>query len=105
MAKKKKQRLIRTKTFLMRFLATFFASAFSVIGLGSVLGIDLLKSALFAGVIGIVNLVELLARAYLKDGKLTMAEINYAFNHYNDEDGSEEVTGCNAHCTKCCPNV
>lgn len=105
MAPKQKKRLIRTKTFLFRFIATFFASAFSVIGLGSIIGIDLWKSALFAGVIGIVNLIELLSRAYLTDGKLTMKEINYAFQHYDEEDGeAEESFSCNSHCTKCCPN-
>ena len=102
MAKKKKKRLIRTKVFFYRTVATFFASAFSVIGLGSIFGIDLLKSALFAGVLGLVNVAESLARAYLIDGKLTMTEINYAFKHYDD--GSEESYGSGCHCVNCCPN-
>jgi hypothetical protein len=103
MAPKRKKRLIRTKVFFYRALATFFASALSVIGLGSIFGLDLLKSCLFAGVLGLVNVAESLARAYLIDGKLTMTEINYAFQHY-DED-SEEENGYGCHCVNCCPNV
>ena len=108
MAPKKKdpvkpKRLIRTKTFFFRVVATFFASAFSVIGLGSVFGIDLLKSAAFAGVLGLINVAEALARAYLTDGKLTMTEINYAFKNYDEDSGEESGSSC--HCTKCCPNA
>lgn len=105
MAPKKKQpRLIRTKVFLYRVIATFFASALSVIGLGSIFGIDLLKSAIFAGVLGLVNVAEALSRAYLIDGRLTMTEINYAFKNYdNDFEEEESLSGC--HCVNCCPNV
>lgn len=103
MAPKKQKRLIRTKVFFYRIVATFFASAFSVIGLGSVFGIDLLTSALFAGVLGLVNVAEALARAYLTDGKLTMTEINYAFKNYDEDSEEEYSSGC--HCANCCPNT
>ena len=102
MARKKKKRLIRTKVFFYRTVATFIASGLSVIGLGSVFGIDIIKSIIFAGVLGLVNVAEALSRAYLIDGKLTMKEINYAFQHY-DED-SEEDFGSGCHCVNCCPN-
>ena len=104
MARKKKKRLIRTKVFFYRTVATFIASGLSVIGLGSVFGIDLVKSIIFAGVLGLVNVAEALSRAYLIDGKLTMTEINYAFQHYDDDSDSEGNFGSGCHCVNCCPN-
>lgn len=104
MARKKKNRLEKTRVLFFRFIATFFASALSVIGLGSVIGIDLVQSAIFAGVLGLANVIESLARAYLIDGKLTMKEINYAFNHFNEEE-QEEIESSSCHCSNCCPNL
>ncbi|MFZ9893054.1 MAG: hypothetical protein ACO3FO_04685 [Candidatus Nanopelagicaceae bacterium] len=106
MPKQKKKRLIRTRTFFLRIVATFIASALSVVGLGSVFGMDLATSALFAGCLGIASVAQDLATAYLKDGKLTMAEINYAFNHYDSKlGGDEEMSGGSCHCVNCCPNT
>lgn len=102
MARKKKKKLLRTKTFFYRTVATFIASGLSVIGLGSVFGLEILQSVIFAGVLGLVNVAEALSRAYLIDGKLTMKEINYAFQHYDDDSEEFESSGC--HCVNCCPN-
>lgn len=106
MPKKKQKRLIRTKVFFLRVLSTFAASALSVVGLGSAFGMDLAKSALFAGCLGIASVAHDLALAYLRDGRLTMAEINYAFNHYNDKtnDAGEDMDSF-GHCPNCCPNT
>lgn len=104
--KKKKKRLIRTRVFVLRVVATFIASALSVVGLGSVFGMDLATSALFAGCLGLASVAQDLSIAYLKDGRLTMDEINYAFNHYDSKLGGEEeesVSSC--HCANCCPNT
>ena len=60
-----------------RMLAVFIAQALSVIGAGSLVGIDVLQSSLLAGLLGVANVVEVLARKYLNDGKLTMEEINH----------------------------
>lgn len=62
-----------------RMIAVFIAQALSVIGAGSLVGIDVLQSSLLAGLLGVANVVEVLARKYLNDGKLTMEEINQAF--------------------------
>lgn len=67
---------------------------------------DLAKSALFAGCLGIASVAQDLAIAYLKDGKLTMAEINYAFNHYDSKLGEDgEEMDSFGHCANCCPNT
>lgn len=97
---------MRTKVFILRVIATFIASALSVVGLGSVFGMELATAALFAGCLGIATVAQELAIAYLKDGRLTMEEINYAFNHYDSKLNSDaEMSGGSCHCTNCCPNT
>lgn len=64
---------------LMRIVAVFAASGLSVIGAGSLVGIELWQAAVLAGGIGVATVVESLARAYLEDGKLSRDEVNEAF--------------------------
>jgi len=68
------------KNVLLRILAVFAASGLSVLGAGAVVGIDMLSAVFMAGILGVATVVERLARAFLDDGKLTMAEINDAFS-------------------------
>tara|TARA_R100000951_G_scaffold67997_1_gene57417 strand:+ start:4456 stop:4737 length:282 start_codon:yes stop_codon:yes gene_type:complete len=62
-----------------RMIAVFIAQALSVIGAGSLIGIDVFSSALLAGLLGVANVLEILARKYLNDGQLTYDEVNQAF--------------------------
>lgn len=104
--KPKPKRLIRTKSFFFRIIATFIASGLSIVGIGSIFGLDLLRSVLFAGAIGVATVTEGIARAYLTDGKLTLTEMNRAFRNYDSklhEEGGEMFGSC--HCTNCCPNT
>jgi len=64
---------------LMRIVAVFAASGLSVIGAGAVVGISTIKAVILAGTLGVASVVEALARGFLDDGKLTVAEINDAF--------------------------
>ena len=64
----------------MRMVAVFASSGLSVIGAGSLCGLDVLTAAMMAGLLGVATVVESLARAFLDDGKLTSAEINEAFS-------------------------
>lgn len=64
----------------MRIIAVFAASGLSVIGAGAVMGIDTITAVLMAGLLGVATVIERLARAFLDDGKLTIDEINSAFN-------------------------
>jgi len=68
------------KNISKRMVAVFIAQALSVIGAGSLVGIDVYKSAMLAGFLGVANVLEILARKYLEDGKLTWEEVNQAFN-------------------------
>jgi hypothetical protein len=68
------------KHLLLRILAAFAATGLSVVGAGAIAGIPLWKAVLMAGIGGVSFVVEGLARAYMDDGKLTVAEINDVFN-------------------------
>ena len=65
---------------VMRIIAVFAASGLSVIGAGAVVGIETYKAIILAGTLGVATVVEKLARSFLDDGKLTVAEINSAFS-------------------------
>jgi hypothetical protein len=62
-----------------RILAVFAASGLTVLGAGAVVGVDLWDAVFMAGILGVATVIEKLARSFLEDGKLTMAEINEAF--------------------------
>jgi hypothetical protein len=64
---------------LARIIAVFAASGLSVIGAGAIVGIETYKAVILAGTLGVATVVEKLARGFLDDGKLTVAEINAAF--------------------------
>jgi hypothetical protein len=62
-----------------RILALFTVSALTTIGAGAIIGMDTLQTAILAGIMGVANVVEDLARGYLNDGKLSKDEIDSAF--------------------------
>jgi hypothetical protein len=63
-----------------RIIAVFSASGLSIIGAGTIAGVELWQAALMAGIGGVATVVEGLSRAYLEDGKLTQEEIDQVFN-------------------------
>jgi hypothetical protein len=66
---------------IIKSIAVFFASALSVVGAGSVVGVQVLDSAYMAGLLGLVRVVESLARGFLDDGKLSIKEVDEAFKN------------------------
>lgn len=64
---------------MLRIFATFVASALGVIGAGSIMGVELWIAAAMGGILAVFKVIELLAIAFLEDGKLTLEEINAAF--------------------------
>lgn len=68
------------KNILLRIMATFAASGLGVIGAGTIAGVPLWKAVFMAGIAGVATVIEGLSRAFLDDGKLTVAEINDVFN-------------------------
>jgi len=75
----------KVRTIIFRMFATFLVSALGVVGAGAIAGVDVVTAAFMAGIGGVATVVEALSRAYLSDGKLTMAEINESFSKINDE--------------------
>jgi hypothetical protein len=63
-----------------RIVAVFAASGLSIIGAGSLVGIDTTTAVIMAGTLGVATVIEKLARAFLDDGKLSSNEINAAFS-------------------------
>lgn len=67
------------KDVLKRIGAVFAATALSVLGAGSIVGVEVWQAAVMAGIGGVATVVERLARAYVDDGALTRDEIDAAF--------------------------
>ena len=65
---------------IKRIIAVFVAQGLSILGAGSLVGIDVYQSALLAGIMGVAHVVEMLARKYIDGGKLTLDEVNEVFN-------------------------
>lgn len=63
-----------------RVFAYFVMTALGMIGTGTIVGINMWQAALMAGIAGVANVVEGLARAYVGDGVLTLEEIDEVFN-------------------------
>jgi hypothetical protein len=74
------------KTLALRILATFAASGLGVIGAGAVANVPIWKAVLMAGIGGVATVIEGLSRAYLDDGKLSVAEINAVFDKVESTD-------------------
>lgn len=70
----------KLKQVLSRIVAVFSASGLSVVGAGTLAGIELWQAVLMAGIGGVATVVEGLSRAYLEDGKLSQEEIDEVFN-------------------------
>lgn len=73
-------------------IAVVIATALGTIGAGSIIGFDTWKTAALAAIMAVAVVSEDLARAYLKDGNLTDAEINAAFSKIKDEEVDEVST-------------
>lgn len=69
----------KARTVAGRIFATFLATGLGVVAAGSIAGVELWQSFMMAGIGGVATVVEALSRAYLKDGKLSMEEIDEIF--------------------------
>lgn len=67
------------KTILKRTIALVILKVSGVLAAGSIAGVELWQSALVAAFVGVMEVAESLARAYVVDGVLDTEEINTAF--------------------------
>jgi TPP-dependent pyruvate/acetoin dehydrogenase alpha subunit len=72
--------LVMFKKVSARVFAYFVMTALGMIGTGTIVGINMWQAALMAGIAGVANVVEGLARAYVGDGNLTAEEVDEVFN-------------------------
>lgn len=66
------------------------ASGLSVIGAGTIAGIELWQAIMVAGVGGVATVVEGLSRAYLDDGKLSAQEVDEIFNKVDKKSATKK---------------
>ena len=66
-------------TILKRTIALVILKVSAVLAAGTIGGVELWQSALIAAFVGVMEVAESLARAYVVDGKLDQDEINVAF--------------------------
>jgi hypothetical protein len=78
---------------IYRIIAVFVATALATIGTGSLVGVSIAQSALMAGAGAVAAVVERLARAFIDDGKLTIDEINAAFNVKDPKKTADGTSG------------
>jgi len=64
---------------LKRTIALVILKVSAVLAAGTIGGVEIWQSALIAAFVGIMEVAESLARAYVVDGKLDEDEINVAF--------------------------
>ena len=79
------------KNICLRILATFAASGLGVVGAGTIAGVPLYKAIFMAGIAGVATVIEGLSRAFLDDGKLSLAEINDVFNKVDRKKSTEKA--------------
>ncbi len=70
----------KVRDILSRMVAVFTVGALGTLGAGAVFGVDEIVALSMAGLLAVASVAERLAREYLDDGKLTIEEINDAFN-------------------------
>lgn len=66
-------------TIFKRTIALVILKVSAVLAAGSIGGVELWQSSLIAAFVGVMEVAESLARAYVVDGKLDNDEINVAF--------------------------
>lgn len=77
---KRSSKLRLTIDIWWRVVATFIASALSVIGAGAIIGADVWLSAALGGILAVARVVEKLALAFLEDGRIDQDEVNTIFS-------------------------
>jgi hypothetical protein len=78
--------MYRVWQIIKRILATFALNALAVIGGGALIGLDVVQTILLAGILGVANVLEDLARGYVNDGYLSDEEIESAFRRASESD-------------------
>lgn len=71
--------IIQVREILKRIAATVVLKVSGVLAIGSFAGVEPLKNAAIAAGVGVLEVLEGLAKSYVNDGYLSEDEINAAF--------------------------
>ena len=74
------------RTVLLRIASVFTYSSMATIGGGAIIGVEVWKAAVLAGLTSSIHVLEKLARAYADDGVITTEELNAAFQIRTETD-------------------
>ena len=78
------------KNVILRIFATFVVTGLGVIGAGTIAGVSMETAVFMAGIGGVANVLEGLARAFLTDGKLSEDEVNQVFAKVEQENPAHQ---------------
>jgi hypothetical protein len=78
------------KNVILRIFATFVVTGLGVIGAGTIAGVSMEKAIFMAGIGGVANVLEGLARAFLTDGKLSEEEVNAVFAKVEQDNPAQQ---------------
>ena len=70
---------------ILRVIVVFIVSALSVIGAGAIVGVDAIQASIMAGILGVARVLESLGRAFLRDGHLSLTDINKVFRQHSED--------------------
>lgn len=74
--------MARLSRILKRMVALSYIKVYGVFAGANVLGLGLAKSALLAGVLGVMEVLDDLSRSFLDDGRITRDEEDEAFRKH-----------------------
>jgi hypothetical protein len=77
------------KNVVTRSLALFISFALPSVGVGAFAGVEPVKAAAIAGGLAVAGIVTDLAREFLKDGNLTLSEVDEVFKKVSKGKGGK----------------
>jgi hypothetical protein len=77
------------KNVVTRSLALFISFALPSVGVGAFAGVEPVKAAAIAGGLAVAGIVTDLAREFLKDGDLTITEVDEVFKKVSKGKGGK----------------
>lgn len=80
--------IFQVKEILKRMAAMTILKVSSVLAIGSFAGVEPLKNAAIAAGVGILEVLEELSKAYMRDGDISTDDINAAFQKHADKEDS-----------------
>ena len=78
--------MLQVKEILKRIAAMVVVKVSGVLAMGSIVGVEPVKNAAIAAGVGVLEVLEELSKAYMKDGNLSSDDINSVFQAQADKE-------------------